>query len=71
MDSKDYEEKHSGMTRNDFYNIEKSEKEFIFQEISSQMGMPAFAVEKDWWVTRTLEIIFEMSVAEHLVFKVK
>jgi hypothetical protein len=31
--------------------------------------MKPFAVEKDWWVSRTLEIIFQMPIAEHLVFK--
>ena len=31
--------------------------------------MPAFAVEKDWWVVQTLAIIFEMEIGNHLVFK--
>lgn len=31
--------------------------------------MKPFAVEKDWWVSRTLEIIFNMPIAKHLVFK--
>jgi predicted nucleotidyltransferase component of viral defense system len=31
--------------------------------------MKPFAVEKDWWVSRTLEIIFSMDIAKHLVFK--
>jgi len=31
--------------------------------------MSAFAVEKDWWVSRTLEIIFQMDIAKYLVFK--
>jgi hypothetical protein len=31
--------------------------------------MTPFAVEKDWWVSRTLEIIFNMEIAQHLVFK--
>lgn len=57
------------MKRNDFYTIEKTEKEAIFSEIATQMGMKNFAVEKDWWVSRTLEIIFEMSIAAHMVFK--
>ena len=57
------------MEKVDFYDIEATEKEFIFQKISSQMGIPAFAVEKDWWVTKTLSIIFGMSIAEYLVFK--
>lgn len=33
------------------------------------MGMTPFAVEKDWWVSRTLNIIFQMDIAAHLVFK--
>jgi len=52
-----------------FYSLPDSEKKAIFQQISSNTGMPAFAVEKDWWVTKTLAIIFEMKAAEHLVFK--
>ena len=31
--------------------------------------MPAYAVEKDWWVVQTLSIIFEMQIGKHLVFK--
>ncbi|GHB49169.1 nucleotidyl transferase AbiEii/AbiGii toxin family protein [Mongoliitalea lutea] len=57
------------MAKIDFYNIEKEEKAAIFSEIGTQLGMKPFAVEKDWWVSRTLEIIFQMPVAEHLVFK--
>jgi len=26
-------------------------------------------VEKDWWVSQTLKAVFELDVAEHLVFK--
>ncbi len=52
-----------------FYDIESTEKAIIFDAISNQTGMPAFAVEKDWWVTQTLGIIFEMEVGAHLVFK--
>lgn len=52
-----------------FYNIEPAEKVNIFNELSNRTGIPAFAVEKDWWVTQTLSIIFEMEVGRHLVFK--
>jgi len=31
--------------------------------------MTPFAVEKDWWVSQTLKIIFQMPIAKHLVFK--
>jgi hypothetical protein len=52
-----------------FYTIDKAEKEAIFNAIATEKGMTPFAVEKDWWVSRTLEIIFQMEIAKHLVFK--
>lgn len=57
------------MAKIDFYNIEKEEKSAIFNAIATEKGMNPFAVEKDWWVSRTLEIIFSMDIAKHLVFK--
>jgi hypothetical protein len=54
---------------NKFYQIETAEKVNIFNAISNQTGMPAFAAEKDWWVVQTLGIIFEMEVGRFLVFK--
>lgn len=57
------------MARIDFYHIDPAEKVAIFTEIATQKGMKPFAVEKDWWVSRTLEIIFQMPIAAHLVFK--
>lgn len=57
------------MAKIDFYKIDKEEKMAIFNEIASQKGMKPFAVEKDWWVSRTLEIIFQMPIAQYLVFK--
>jgi predicted nucleotidyltransferase component of viral defense system len=57
------------MAKIDFYTIDKTEKKAIFQAIATEMGMKPFAVEKDWWVSRTLEIIFQMDIAKHLVFK--
>jgi Nucleotidyl transferase AbiEii toxin, Type IV TA system len=41
----------------------------IFSEVALKTGLPAFAVEKDWWVVQTLANIFELEVAQHLVFK--
>lgn len=57
------------MAKIDFKTIEKHEKEAIFNAIATEKGMNPFAVEKDWWVCRTLEIIFQMPIAKHLVFK--
>lgn len=57
------------MAKINFYTVEKKEKEAVFNTIAAQKGMKPFAVEKDWWVSRTLEIIFQMEIAKHLVFK--
>ncbi len=39
------------------------------QQISEATGMSRFAVEKDWWVSRTLDITFQLDIAKHIVFK--
>jgi hypothetical protein len=57
------------MAKINFYKVDKKEKEAVFNAIAAQKGMKPFAVEKDWWVSRTLEIIFQMNIAQHLVFK--
>lgn len=57
------------MKRNNFHELDKSEKAVIFTETATRIGMKPFAVEKDWWIVRTLEIIFKTSIAPHLVFK--
>lgn len=57
------------MAKINFYTLNKDDKEAIFKEIGAQKGMNPFAVEKDWWVSRTMDIIFQMDIAKHLVFK--
>ncbi len=57
------------MARLDFYTIDRQDKAAIFNAIATDIGMTPFAVEKDWWVSRTLHIIFQMPIAAYLVFK--
>ena len=52
-----------------WFNIPDSTKRNAYEQIAEQTGVSAFAVEKDWWVSRTLQIIFQMPIAKHLVFK--
>ncbi|MBU1369895.1 MAG: nucleotidyl transferase AbiEii/AbiGii toxin family protein [Bacteroidetes bacterium] len=49
--------------------IPDNTKKNAYEQLSELTGMTPFAVEKDWWVSRTLEIIFQMDIAKHLVFK--
>lgn len=53
----------------DFYRLKPEEKLEIFQQIGNKKGIPASAVEKDWWVVQTLALIMGMDVSKHLVFK--
>ncbi len=40
-----------------------------YNQVAEHIGIPPSVAEKDWWVVRTLEIVFKTSAAEHLVFK--
>ena len=53
------------MAKINFYTTDNAEKEAVFNAIAADKGMTPFAVEKDWWVSRTLEIIFQMNIAKH------
>lgn len=57
------------MTKINFQQISDNEKANIYKQIGEKIGIPAFAAEKDWWVVKTLSIIFEMDVAENIIFK--
>lgn len=69
MDSRDNGENDKLMNMLNFYSLNKEEKQLVFEEIALKMKMPDFIIEKDWWVTQTLAIIFEMDIAKHLIFK--
>ena len=55
------------MSASDFYHLSQEEKIEIFQEARIRTGLPAYAIEKDWWVVQTLRIIFQMKVGKHLL----
>ena len=52
-----------------FYNIPDHTKAEILRNTGEKANLPAYAVEKDWWVIQTLTILFEMEVGKHMVFK--
>jgi hypothetical protein len=41
----------------------------LLGQTSSRSGLPAGAIEKDWWVTLALKVIFQTPWADNLVFK--
>ena len=52
-----------------FYKIPDKTKKRIFQNTGEKRNLPAYAIEKDWWVVQTLSILFNKEIGEHLVFK--
>ena len=52
-----------------FYNIPDDTKAEILRNTGEKANLPAYAVEKDWWVVQTLAILFETKVGKHMVFK--
>lgn len=53
----------------EWLNLPDETKKNIFTEISKNTGLPVVAVEKDWWVVKTLEVVFSTEIGEHTVFK--
>lgn len=68
MDAKHYE-KSIVMAKINLYQISDNDKADIYRQAGVQSGIPAYAVEKDWWVVQTLDMIFGMPIAAQLVFK--
>ena len=54
---------------NNFHILNKKDKLQIIKQVAEQQNLQYFAVEKDWWVTQTLNIIFQLDFAKHLLFK--
>lgn len=49
--------------------IKSGDKKAIFMQAGEKMGLPAAAIEKDWWIVRTLEIVYTTEISSHTVFK--
>jgi predicted nucleotidyltransferase component of viral defense system len=52
-----------------FLELPEQRRKDIFNQVSTLSGLPAYAVEKDWWVTLVLKAIFALPISEHIVFK--
>ena len=52
-----------------FIQLSEKDKLNIFNQTSERSGLPSSAVEKDWWVTLSLNIIFSLPYSNQIVFK--
>ena len=53
----------------EYHKLPPNEQTTILEAVEAKTGLPKYAVEKDWWVVRVLDIVFKTEVAGHTVFK--
>jgi predicted nucleotidyltransferase component of viral defense system len=53
----------------EWLNLSDSDRLLSLQQASARSGISLKAVEKDWWVTLVLKVVFKTKYAKHLQFK--
>ena len=54
---------------NNFLQLTKTEQQTVLLQCKNLMGLPEQAVEKDFWVTVMLQLIFDSDLSKHIIFK--
>lgn len=50
-------------------NLTDEQKLQILEQVENSIGLPAFVVEKDWWVCAVLKAVFQSKYADSIIFK--
>ena len=53
----------------EFLKLQEQERAEVFRQIGKKINLNEVAVEKDWWVTVVLRVLFALPYAENLSFK--
>ena len=54
---------------NKFLSLSENQRKRVFEETAARIHLPADAIEKDFWVTEFLNILFSLPYADKMVFK--
>jgi len=54
---------------NNFLQLTKTEQQTVLMQCKNLMGLPEQAVEKDFWVTVMLQLIFDSELSKNIIFK--
>ena len=54
---------------NNYLQLTETQKQTVLTQCKNIMGLPEQAVEKDYWVTVMLQLIFDSGLSEHIIFK--
>lgn len=52
-----------------YTELKPEEQNAVFSSIQKDIPLPLASIEKDWWVVKTLEMVFKMDSAPQMVFK--
>lgn len=50
-------------------NLNKDQRIQVLEQVGASMGLPAFVIEKDWWVCIILKAVFQSKYKESIIFK--
>lgn len=50
-------------------NLIDEQKHQVLEQVENAIGLPAFVVEKDWWVCIILKAVFQSRYADSIIFK--
>lgn len=54
---------------NNYIQLTDAQKQAVLTQCKNMMGLPEQAVEKDYWVTVMLQLIFDSELSENIIFK--
>lgn len=54
---------------NNYTQLTDAQKQVVLTQCKNMMGLPEQAIEKDYWVTVMLQLIFDSALSEHIIFK--
>ena len=52
-----------------YANLNNEQKLSVLNQVNAKNGQDLQTIEKDWWVTQVLRVLFSQPYAEHLSFK--
>ena len=52
-----------------YTNLSEKERLFVLDQVNARTNYDQQTIEKDWWVTQVLRVLFAQPYAEHLSFK--
>lgn len=50
-------------------DLKEKQKVQILEQLGAERGLPAFVIEKDWWVCILLKAVFQSKYADSIIFK--